>query len=179
MKIRVCIIPVLILLNINSADALCKKHFTEYSDSLDKISDIADFISSLIKCEVVKIEKKYKSGNTIWVADILTSGGGSLRIEVNSDKKDILYISASEGPFDYNIVPDDNSVSFDEARITAEKQYSRKILKWAFKKNKGKYEYNFWIFTKTGKAQLRIDAESGETIVKTGKINKHKKNQNE
>lgn len=169
----------LILLNLNSSYALYKKHLTHYSDSSNKISEIADYISSLLKCDIVKIEKKYKSENIIWIADIITSGGGTVRIEVNSDTKDILHILASEGPFDYNFVPFENAVSFDDAKNITEKQYSRKILKWALRKNKGKFEYNFWMFTKTGKAQLRIDAESGEAILKKGKIKKHKKNQNE
>lgn len=179
MTIRKSVITVLILLKINQADALSKKHFPGYSDSSTKISVIADHVSSLSKCEIIKIEKKYKNGNILWVTDLISAGGGSMRMEISSDKNEILYIYSSEGPFDYNIVPVDNGVSFDEARNTAERQSSKKILKWVFRKNKGKYEYNFWMFTKTGKAQLRIDAESGEIIVKSARINSSKKNRKE
>ena len=140
-----------------------------FLDTNVNIKEVIDFMLLLIPGEVTKVEKKFKKDIPIWKINTITTSGGSIVIEISFREKKLLNLEADEGPFDYEITPDPSMVSFSSAKKTAEEYASQSILRWSLRQNKDKMEYNFWLFTKTGKAQVKVDAESGEVITKKKK----------
>lgn len=49
-----------------------------------------------------------------------------------------------------------------------------KVLKWKLVESKSGMQYHFWMFTKGGAAQLKIDAVTGERIMKNRRRRKSK-----
>jgi uncharacterized membrane protein YkoI len=148
-----------------------KYNQTSYNflDTNVNIKEVIDFTLLLLPGEVTKIEKKFKKDIPIWKINMITSTGGSIEIELSYKEKRLLNLEADEGPFDYEMIADPEMVSFSAAKKTAEEYAAQNILKWSLRLNRDKMEYNFWLFTKTGKAQVKIDAESGEIITKKKK----------
>jgi len=140
-----------------------------FLDTNVNIKEVIDFTLHLLPGEVTKVEKKFKKDIPIWKVNMVTPTGGSMVIELSYKEKKLLNLEAAEGPFDYEIIPEPGMVSFSAAKKTAEEYTSQNILKWSLKPNREKMEYNFWLFTKTGKSQVKIDAESGEVITKKKK----------
>ena len=130
------------------------------------LQEVIEFSLNLYKGEITKVEKKFKKDIPVWVIDMNASNGGSISFEISSGGNILLGIKAVEGPFDYDIKPGEEFVSLSSAKKTAEEFTSQKVLKWEFKQVKEKFEYGFWLFTKNGKAQVRVDAVSGEIITK-------------
>lgn len=142
------------------------------SDSTEGISGIIGIIQkteNLVQGEILKAEKKYKRDIAVWKINVIAVTGGALSIEFSDNQNELFLIEGNEGPFDYEILPLQKSVSFSRAKKTAEDYSGQKILKWNLKKNKEVWEYSFWVFTKSGKAQIRVNAESGELILKKKK----------
>jgi len=131
------------------------------------IIDAIDFINSICKGKIVKIEKKFKKEIPVWKFNLLLKEGSSLEIELSDNENKLLQIEANEGPYEYEIISRSGFISFTSAKKIAEEHTSQKILKWNLKQVKNKFEYNFWLFTKSGKAQVRVDAETGEIITKS------------
>ncbi|MEO6695547.1 MAG: PepSY domain-containing protein [Ignavibacteria bacterium] len=140
-----------------------------FLDTNINIREVIDYTLLLLPGEVTKVEKKFKKDIPIWKINMITSTGGSIEVELSCKDKKLLNLEADEGPFDYEIIPDNGMVSFTAAKKTAEEYTSQNILKWCLKQNRDKMEYNFWLFTKTGKAQVKVDAESGDIVTKTKK----------
>jgi len=140
-----------------------------FLDTNINIKEVIDFTLLLLPGEVTKVEKKFKKDIPIWKVNMITPTGGSMEIELSYKEKKLLNLEADEGPFDYEILPDPGMVSFSFAKKTAEEYTAQNILRWSLRPNRDKMEYNFWLFTKTGKAQVKIDAESGEVISKKKK----------
>ncbi len=128
------------------------------------IKDAVDYAAHLLEGEIISAEKKFRKDIPIWKINLVTLQRGIIEFEISGLDKSLLRIDADQGPFDYNLKSDSTLLSFIAARKIAEDVNSQKILKWNFTKNKDKWEYDFWLFTKTGKAQVRVDAESGEIL---------------
>jgi hypothetical protein len=135
----------------------------------DEVKLVIEHARSILNGEIVKIEKKFKSGNPLWEVTMLTSGGGKAVIDISCKDPKLLNISAPEGPYDYSVNTGYNFISFSEAKNSAEAHAGEPVLKWVLKEHNGKWEYNFWHFTKTGRAQVRVDAETGKIITKQTK----------
>ncbi|HMS34528.1 MAG TPA: PepSY domain-containing protein [Ignavibacteria bacterium] len=134
------------------------------TSNLLTIKDAVDYTSELLKCDIIKAEKKFRKDIPVWKVNVITEGRGSAVIEISAEEKALVSIDAGEGPFEYDITPDKNFISFSEAKRKAEEYSGQKTLKWKYVKNKNSWEYNFWMFIKSGKAQVRIDAASGEIV---------------
>ena len=165
------ILSILLIITSEGRNEQNKYNQTSHNflDTNVNIKEVIDFMLYLIPGEVTKIEKKFKKDNPIWKVNMITPTGGSLEIELPHNEKKILNLEAEEGPFDYDISPVAGMVSFSAAKKTAEGYTSKNILRWSLRQNRDKMEYNFWLFTKTGKAQVKVDAESGEVITKSKK----------
>ena len=137
------------------------------------ISEAVNFVMEISGGEVISAERKFKKSDPLWELILITSEGSFVKMEISFFDKTVLMMSSDEGPFTYDIKPSQDYISLFEAINIADSQSSQKVLKWKFLKVKDKWEYNFWLFTKSGKAQLRLDAETGEII--TGKRTKNKK----
>lgn len=130
------------------------------------IKDVLDFSLSIYNGEIFKIEKKFKKEIPVWNIEMITKTGGSLEFEISGAEEKLLEIIADEGPFDYEINPGNEIIPLSAATRTAEEFTSQKVMKWKLTQIKEKYEYDFWLFTKSGKAQVRIDALTAEIITK-------------
>jgi len=155
-KIITLVIIISALNNSNSAGSnyLHFKYSETVNNFLDtnvKIGNAIEYAGTIIVGDVVKAEKKFKKNIQIWILNIHLPSGGFVEIEISASEKNILQIKAI--------------VSFNSAKKNAEDHSGLKILKWVLKQNKEKYEYNFWVFTKSGKAQVKIDAGTGDLIL--------------
>lgn len=128
------------------------------------IKDAVDYTTELLKCDITKAEKKFRKDIPVWKVNVITEGRGSAVIEISAMEKSLVSIDAGEGPFEYDLIPDKNFISFAEAKKKAEEYSGQKTLKWKYLKNKNSWEYNFWMFIKSGKAHVRIDAASGDIV---------------
>lgn len=140
-----------------------------FLDTNVKIGNVVEFVGKIIDGEIIKAEKKFKKNTQIWKINVHIPSGGFVNMEISAADKKILQIDAEEGPFEYEIVPDEGIVSFNSAKRNAEEYSGQKILKWNLKQNRDKFEYSFWMFTKSGKAQVKIDAGSGDLILSNKK----------
>lgn len=131
---------------------------------LISITDAAEYVMRFCDGEVTKAEIKFKKDIPIWKVDLLTKDRGSVKFEISAFDKSLIRIDAPEGPFSYEIIPDNGMISFSVAQKKAEDHTGLKTLKWNLFKNKKNWEYNFWLFIKSGKAQVRVNAETGEII---------------
>lgn len=171
------------VLNNSNAPGNNNLHFkysetaNNFLDTNAKIADIADIIESagkIIDGDIVKAERKFKKNILIWKINVLMSSGGFVNMELSAADKKILQIEAEEGPFEYELTPADGIITFNSAKKKSEEHSGQKILKWNLKQNKDKFEYSFWMFTKSGKAQVKIDAESGDLILNSKNSRKKK-----
>lgn len=128
------------------------------------IKDAVDFAMQLTEGNITKAERKFKKEIPLWKIDLITIQNGVIEIEISAVDKSLIRLDADEGPFDYEIDSDKSFISYSAAKKIAEDLSGLKILKWNFFKNKNNWEYNFWLFTKSGKAQVRVNAETGEII---------------
>ncbi len=140
-----------------------------FLDTNVKIGNVIDFVGKIIDGDIIKAEKKFKKNIQIWKINVHIPSGGFVNMEISAADKKILQIDAEEGPFEYEIVPDEGIVSFNSAKRNAEEYSGQKILKWNLKQNRDKFEYGFWMFTKSGKAQVKIDAGTGDLILSNKK----------
>jgi len=128
------------------------------------ITDAVDYANMLMEGEIVKAERKFRRDVLFWKLDLVTSQKGVIKFEISLTDRTLIRLDSDEGPFEYEIKPGDEYASFSTAKNAAEVFTGQKILKWNYFKNKNSWEYNFWLFTKSGKAQVRVDAVSGEVI---------------
>lgn len=144
-------------------------NFNETPRNSSGIREAVEYVLSLINGEIISAEKKFKNEIAYWKIDLITEERGGLSFEISGSANSVIKIISSEGPFDYEILPSKEHVKYSEACKTAEASVGMKILKWNYLKVKDKWEYHFWVFTKSGKAEVRVDAETGEVIKKKKK----------
>lgn len=134
------------------------------SIKLISISDAAESLLQLIPGFITKAELIYKNEHPLWRINLTTIQNGIIKFELSAIDKKLIRIDSEEGPFDYEIIPGNFPVKYSTAKKIAEDKTGLKILKWNFSLNKNKWEYNFWMFSKSGKAQLKVSADTGEII---------------
>ncbi|MBK8981949.1 MAG: hypothetical protein IPM38_06415 [Ignavibacteria bacterium] len=128
------------------------------------IVDAVNFISEKSHGEIVSAEKKFRKDNPVWEINLITEPGSAVKIEVSYFERSVLSMISDETPFTYDLRPSENFISLTEAIRIVSEHTQQNVMKWKFHKVKDNWEYNFWLFTKSGKAQLRLNAESGEII---------------
>lgn len=129
-----------------------------------QISDFINKANSLLKGDIVKAERKFKTGKGYWEVKMIASDGGEVRFDFDLKTGELIEAESSEGPFNYNLNPFFSNTDLQTAKIKTENELGMKIMKWEFKSVKEKWEWRFWYLTKTGAPQLRVDADSGEFI---------------
>ncbi len=143
-------------------------HYKFLDTNIVKLTDIKEAIaysSSLCEGFITKAEQKFRKDIPVWKIDIITKDRGYLKVELSAFDNSLLRIESEEGPFNYEIKPGGNFIPFSEAQKSAEMHTGMKTLKWNLTKGKNVWEYSFWLFIKSGKAQIRVNAETGEIIV--------------
>jgi uncharacterized membrane protein YkoI len=131
---------------------------------LTGIKEAIDNVMQLTEGDVTKAERKFSKDIPVWKVDVITNDRGIIKVELSALDNSLVRIDSDEGPFDYEIKPQKDLISFGEAKKTAEGYTGQKTLKWNFYKNRDQHEYNFWLFIKSGKAQVRVNAETGEIV---------------
>jgi len=135
--------------------------------NLNKNTDIKSAIDQVIQLtggNVTKAEMKFKKDIPVWIVEAIGKDNNTFKIELSREDNSLIRIDADEGPFNYELDPGNDFIPFSESKKIAEVQTGQKTLKWRFLKSRNTWEYNFWLFLKSGKAQLRINAETGEII---------------
>lgn len=136
-----------------------------FLDTNVNITEAIEIALGIAEGEVTKVERKFKKNIPIWKIDLITLTGGALEIEISYKEKRLIRLDASEGPFNYDVNVNPGLIPFSEAKKSAEDFAAQTTLKWNLYQNKENWEYNFWLFTKTGRAQVRVNAENGEVII--------------
>ncbi|MBP9191073.1 MAG: hypothetical protein KBF96_00830 [Ignavibacteria bacterium] len=166
------LILMLIVSGFNFKDNYLKSKYSKTSYNFPyknhiKNTDIKSAIDQVIQLtggNVTKAEMKFKKDIPVWVIEAMGTDNNTFKVELSCEDNSLLRIDADEGPFEYEIDPGKSFIPFSESKRTAEERTGQKTLKWRFLKNRNSWEYNFWLFLKTGKAQMRINAETGEVI---------------
>jgi len=128
------------------------------------IVEAVNFISEKSSGEIISAEKKFRKDNPFWELILFSESGSAVKLEVSCFERTILSMISDETPAAFDLRPSENFISLTEALKIVSEQTPQKVMKWKFHKVKDNWEYNFWLFTKSGKAQLRLNAESGEII---------------
>ncbi|MBX7043800.1 MAG: hypothetical protein K1X85_12955 [Ignavibacteria bacterium] len=131
-----------------------------------EILSVIETSLSAVDGDIVKAEKRFSKERVYWLVVLITNSGGELRMHVDPEKNSVLEITDDEGPFDYEVIPGKDLVSFSEARKSAESVAGSRALKWKLVEAKSGMQYHFWMFTKGGAAQFKLDAVTGERIMK-------------
>ena len=141
-----------------------QSHLTSSSDN--EITEAISITSLALEGKIIKAEKKFAKERTFWEVEVISPTGSTVELQVSTEEDKILAIIAEEGPFDYELIVGDALKKFSEVRAQAESVSASKVLKWKLVESKSGMQYHFWMFTKGGAAQLKIDAVTGERIMK-------------
>lgn len=172
MTLKIISIFITLLFHLTYPKDIFPKSFSDTlleAESRTGISKVIEMTQNLIQSDIQKVEKKVVKDIPVWKVITLTQSGGMIKFEFKFNEIELLQIDSEEGPFDYDLIPKKEFLSFATAKSTAEKHSGLKILKWSLKEIKQNWEYSFWVFTKSGKAHIRVNALSGEIIVKKSK----------
>lgn len=131
-----------------------------------EITEAISITSQALEGKIIKAEKKFAKERTYWEVEVISSIGSTVELKVSTEEDIIFGIAAEEGPFDYELTAGNGLKKFSEVRDIAESVSQSKILKWKLVEGKAGMQYHFWMFTKGGAAQLKIDAVTGERIMK-------------
>ncbi len=134
--------------------------------SINEIETAINLTASAVSGNIVKAEKKFARENIYWETEVITNSGSSLKLNIDVTGQRIFGIRSEEGPFDYELIAGENLISFSDAKQKAESASGSKVLKWKLVETKSGLQYQFWIFTKGGAAQFKLDAATGERIMK-------------
>jgi uncharacterized membrane protein YkoI len=137
---------------------------TNTSDN--EITEAISITSLALEGKIIKAEKKFAKDRTFWEVEVISPTGSEVELKVSTEEDIIFGIVAEEGPFDYELTAGDALKKFSEVRAQAESVSGSKVLKWKLVESKSGMQYHFWMFTKGGAAQLKIDAVTGERIMK-------------
>ncbi len=136
------------------------------SVSTGSIHQAIEIAYSAIDAEVVRAEKKYVSERLLWRLNIQARSGSSIVMSILTGEGRITEVKSDEGPFDYDLDPGQGLIRFSEAKTVAEKEAGTVILKWKLAETSSGFQYHFWFFTKGGPAQFKMNAKTGERIMK-------------
>ncbi len=131
-----------------------------------EITEAISITSQALEGKIIKAEKKFAKERTYWEVEVISPAGSAVELQVSTEEHKILGIVSEEGPFDYELTAGDALKKFSEVRVQAESVSGSKVLKWKLVESKSGMQYHFWMFTKGGAAQLKIDAVTGERIMK-------------
>ncbi|CAN5547281.1 hypothetical protein BH10BAC5_BH10BAC5_08910 [soil metagenome] len=146
------------------------------NDSLISLKQSIEIAEKIIEGDIIKAERKFREKGTFVEIEVLTAKGGRLNLELENKSGAILSLESKEGPFDYEIFPGDNIQLLSKMKKMVEENTGDEVLKWKLSPKKdSKWEYEFWTITKSGKANVRINADSGVIITKPPKKEPKKK----
>ena len=164
-------IVILLILEFVSVKAASSNYLPDSSqahsgNSVSEIEKAINITAKAVNGNIVKAEKKFAKDNSYWETEVITNSGSSLKLNIDVSGQRIFGIKSEEGPFDYELIAGDNLISFSDAKQNAESTSGSKVLKWKLAETKSGLQYQFWIFTKGNAAQFKLDASTGERIMK-------------
>jgi len=139
---------------------------TYSGNSTSEIETALNVTAEAVIGNIVRAEKKFAKDNIYWETEVITNSGSSLKLNIDISGQRIFGIKSEDGPFDYELIAGENLISFSDAKQNAESTSGSKVLKWKLVETKSGLQYHFWIFTKGGAAQFKLDAATGERIMK-------------
>lgn len=151
---------------------VCYSSANDSSISLKQSIEIAE---KIIDGEIIKAERKFREKGVFVELEILTPKGGRIDLELENKTGRLLTLESKEGPFEYEIYPGNNLQLLSKMKKIVEENTGDEVLKWKLSQKKEVWEYEFWTISKTGKANVRINADSGDIISKPPKKEPKKK----
>lgn len=155
-----------------------KVSYCAANDSTISLKQSIEIAEKMTDGYIIKAERKYREKGTFVEIEVLTVKGGRLTLELGNKTGELLALESKEGPFEYEIYPGNNLQLLSKMKKIAEENTGDEVLKWKLSLKKDVWEYEFWTVSKTGKANMRINADTGEIIAKAPKKEPKKKKQN-
>lgn len=154
------------------AEAQSDSAFNTTHSSSSEILQAVKIAQASMSGSIVRAEKKFARERTYWRVDVITSSGAAVEIQIDLEEHRIIAVKAEEGPFDYGFEPGSGLTGLEAAKSKAESEAGSPVLKWKLVESAKGMQYHFWLFTKGGPAQYKLDAVSGERIVSKKRIKK-------
>ncbi len=152
-----------------------KVSYSASNDSTISLMQSIEIADKIIEGDIIKAERKFREKGTFVELEILTPKGGRMILELENKTGNMLSLESKEGPFEYEIYPGNNIQLLSKMKKSVEENTGDEVLKWKLSQKKEVWEYEFWTISKTGKANIRINADSGEIISKPIKKEPKKK----
>lgn len=150
--------------------------YSSSNDSTISLRESIEIAEKIIDGDVIKAERKFREKGVFIELEILTPKGGRMNLELENKSGNLLSLESKEGPFEYEIYPGNNLQLLSKMKKVVEENSGDEVLKWKLSQKKDNiWEYEFWTITKSGKANIRINADTGNLITKPPKKEPKKK----
>ncbi len=127
--------------------------------------DIIDAALAIVEGEVIHSEREEDDEGDVWEVVVKTSSGAIVKIELLSDGT-ILEIDGEDKPFDYEVTPGEDLLTFREALEIAQALTDGKLSEWGLEREEGVLIYEFEFRTELGVLEITLDASSGDVLSK-------------
>jgi len=96
--------------------------------------EINTFVSGLFEAKILHSESKFDEDFHYWKLYIKNEDGAVVKFKVFADPVSLLMMEGEIGPFDYDIDPGDDFISFTEALDIVNEGFEAELEEWKFKK---------------------------------------------
>ena len=125
--------------------------------------DLLDFATHLVNGEVAAVFEE-KGDLIYWVVKIETDTGAHVFVGLTKDGH-LVNIEDREGPFDYNVEPGMDLISFAEAKEIALDTGDEELVGWELEhNNEEEWFYKLFIVVGNDELTVKIDALTGDII---------------
>ena len=100
---------------------------------------------ALVPGTVTESESEIEDGVAAWKVEITTQQGAEVEVYCRQDNDELLRIDGESGPFDYNIVPGNGLIDFNQAKAIAAGETAEDLENWQLRPE-DKYN-NQWVYT--------------------------------
>jgi len=123
--------------------------------------DVLNKALSIVNGEVIKAELE----GGIWEIYILTEAGSVVEVEIKEETLALLSAEGEEGPFDYEVEPGEDFLSFSEAKAIVFENNEGEIHSWEFERNENEvWVYEFKLIHNQDDFIVTINAVTGDII---------------
>ncbi|MDA0195965.1 MAG: PepSY domain-containing protein [Bacteroidetes bacterium] len=134
-------------------------------DGIDHLSDeLRNRIAAMVSGDIIEARVKDDDNKLFWKILVETTTGSKVEIVINKETGALILIEGEHGSFDYEVVPNDELISFSEARTIALATFEGQIVRWSLERHEDAFTYWFKIEREDGHREVGIDAVSGDVI---------------
>ena len=123
--------------------------------------DVLEKALSIVSGEVIKAELEMG----IWEVYVLTESGGVVEVEIKDDTLALISVEGDEPPFDYEVTPGADFLTFSEAKTIVFDNFEGEIDSWEFEKDDNQvWVYEFILIVNQDEIKVEIDAKTGDIL---------------